>query len=107
MKLYYMFGVFDTQDYEYEVQNGIVAQYLKTITKFTRDEIMSNFDIFSKEFESQIYEHFKDDAFKNFELEPELEGKRIVSFLKCKENNKRIREAFLKREALKKKEKAE
>ena len=103
MKLYYMFGVSDTQDYEYEVQNGIVAKYLATITSFTRNEIMANFDIFSKEFESQIYERFKNDAFQSFELEPELEGKRIVSFLKCKETNKRIRDAFIKREALKKK----
>lgn len=104
MKLYYAFGASDTQDYEYEVQNGIVAQYLKTITQFTRDEIMSNFDLFAKVFESQIYNHFKDEAVESFGLEPELENKRIVSFLKQKETSKRNRQAFLKREALKKKE---
>ena len=103
MKLYYAFGATDTQDYEYEVQNGMVAQYLKTITQFTRDEIMSNFDLFAKVFEHQIYNHFKDEAVASFELEPELESKRIVSYLKQKETSKRNRLAFIKREALKKK----
>lgn len=104
MKLYYAFGASDTQDYEYEVQNGMVAQYLKTITQFTRDEIMSNFDLFAKVFEYQIYNHFKDEAVESFGLEPELENKRIVSYLKQKETSKRNRQAFLKREALKRKE---
>lgn len=107
MKLYYMFGFSDIKDYEYTAHNLTVANFLKTITNFTTEEIMRNFDVFANIFRTKIYEHFKCDALEQFKFEPELEGKRIESFLKNKELSKRARQNFLKREALKKKGMAE
>lgn len=107
MRLYYTFGVYDAKDYEFEVINGVVANYLSTITGFSRDDIMQHFDLFTDIFQPQIYEHYEEHAKSEFEKSIDTQGRSIVSFLKHKETSKKQRQAFLKREALKKKEMVE
>lgn len=103
MKLYYTFGVCESRDYEFTITDGVIANYLTTITDFSIDDIMQHFDLFTDIFQPQIYEHYEEHAKLEFEKSIDTQGRSIVSFLKQKETSKRNRQAFLKREALKKK----
>lgn len=107
MKLYYVFGTCDHQDYEFEVPNEVIIDFLKSITLFKEEEIKQHLPLFEKLFTDQIYSRFEKKAYSRFIASTDLGNNRLVSFLCNKENSKRNRQAFLKREALKKKEMVE
>lgn len=102
MKLYYTFGVCESRDYEFTITDEVIANYLTKITDFSIDDIIQHFDLFTDIFKPQIYEHFKVKAKLEFEKTIDLQDKSIVLYLRQKEINKRVRQAFIKREQMKK-----
>lgn len=103
MKLYYVFGTCDHQDYEFEVPDEVIIAYLKSITLFEEEEIKQHLPLFEKLFSEQIYSRFQKKAYSHFMATPNIGNRQLVSFLCKKETSKKQRQAFLKREALKKK----
>ena len=101
MKLYYTFGVLEYKDYEFEVADELVIQYLTKMAGFPPEDIAPHFDFFVRSFRKEIHKNFKKIAKLNFEKELDFSAINIISFLNEKENSRKIRQAFLKREAKK------
>jgi hypothetical protein len=104
MKLYYLFCACDNKDFEFDVERDVIIDYLESITSFNKDEISQHLPLFEQMYSNQIHKRFEKEAHRKFNKIPNLENTQIMAYLRKREILKRNRQAFFKREALKKKE---